>query len=256
MELQDSIGNLGSFGLIALGIVVCEALAVAVQPLVLFFSGTIRRGPVRPEVALTIDDGPDPVSTPRWLEALAAAGIKATFFCPGRSLEARPDLVQAILRAGHELGNHSYSHPWNLAFFSPKRARGELDRAQRAIARLTAAGRFFRPVAGVMSPPLAAAARSLGLTPVTWTARAFDGGPVPVRPQAALRRLGRGLCAGGILALHDNPRSPGPEIVRELRARADRAGLRFVTLSTLLRSERAHLPRTEVERSRGVRATG
>jgi hypothetical protein len=92
-------------------------------------------------------------------------------------------------------------------------------------------------VAGVLSPPLAAAARSLGLVPVTWTARAYDGhGAVPYRvaPARALARLARGVVDGGILLAHDNPGSPGPEIVPALRALADQAGLHFVTLSALL----------------------
>ena len=225
---------------VALTVAVVEAVVSLSSPIFLFHWATIRRGPGRAELTLTIDDGPHPTSTPRWLEALAAANIKATFFCPGARIEERPELARAIVRAGHELANHSHTHPWNLAFFSESHARAELQRAQRVLARVTSVHSWFRPVAGVLSPPLAAAAHSLGLVPVMWTARAYDGGaPFAVGPQAALKRLARGVVAGGILLAHDNPGSPGPEIVPALRALADRAGLQFVTLSTLLAPEAA-----------------
>jgi peptidoglycan/xylan/chitin deacetylase (PgdA/CDA1 family) len=223
---------------VALTIAVLEAVISLSLPLFLFHWSTIRRGPARAQLALTIDDGPHPDSTPRWLAALAAADVKATFFCPGARVEAFPALARAIVAAGHELANHSYSHPWNLAFFTQDHAQTELARAQRALQRVAVVGTWFRPVAGVLSPPLAAAARSLGLVPVTWTARAYDGADpgtwFRVSRAAALRRLSRGVTAGGILLAHDNPGSPGPEIVADLRALADRAGLKFVTVSALL----------------------
>jgi peptidoglycan/xylan/chitin deacetylase (PgdA/CDA1 family) len=220
---------------VALAIGAVEAVVSLSLPLFLFHWSTIRRGPGRAQLTLTIDDGPHPTSTPRWLAALAAADIKATFFCPGARIEERPELARTIVRAGHELANHSHTHPWNLAFFTEARARGELLRAQRVLQRVTSVQSWFRPVAGVLSPPLAAAARSLGLTTVMWTARAYDGQMTfPVPAAKALRRLARGVVAGGILLAHDNPGSPGPEIVPALRALADRAGLQFVTLSTLL----------------------
>jgi peptidoglycan/xylan/chitin deacetylase (PgdA/CDA1 family) len=227
---------------VALTIAVVEAVISLSLPLFLFHWSTIRRGPAHAQLALTIDDGPHPDSTPRWLAALGAADVKATFFCPGARVDAFPELARAIVAGGHELANHSYTHPWNLAFFTQDHARAELLRAQRALQKVAAVGAWFRPVAGVLSPPLAAAARGLGLVPVTWTARAYDGAGAGVGPAAALRRLGRGVVAGGILLAHDNPGSPGPEIVADLRALADRAGLKFVTLSALLAPEPARAP--------------
>jgi peptidoglycan/xylan/chitin deacetylase (PgdA/CDA1 family) len=220
--------------LVFLGLVLFELGGFLGLPILLFYRDTTRRGPRRPTLALTIDDGPDPISTPRWLAALSRAGIKATFFCPGAQLAAQPALARAIVAAGHELANHSYTHHWALAFFSERRARAELARAQATAAAFAPATPWFRPVAGVLSPPLQAAARRLGLAPVTWSARAYDGGFIEMSPAWALARLRRGLVPGGILALHDNPRSPGPAIVEALKARAEARGLQFVTLSQLL----------------------
>jgi peptidoglycan/xylan/chitin deacetylase (PgdA/CDA1 family) len=227
----------GTFLLILLLLALAELGGFLGLPILMFYRETTRRGPRQPVVALTIDDGPDPVSTPRWLAALSRAGIRATFFCPGARLGAHPALARAIVAAGHELGNHSYSHHWALAFFSERRARRELSRAESSVAAFAPPTRWFRPVAGVLSPPLQAAARHLTLQPVTWTARAYDGGFLAMSPAWALARLRGGLVPGGILALHDNPRSPGPAIVEALKALANERGLQFVTLSELLGDE-------------------
>src|SRR5262245_43692171 len=73
--------------------------------------GTVRRGPVDQQaVALTFDDGPDPVFTPRILDILAQFGIQATFFVIGKQVERHPEIVRAIADAGHEVGNHTYTH--------------------------------------------------------------------------------------------------------------------------------------------------
>jgi peptidoglycan/xylan/chitin deacetylase (PgdA/CDA1 family) len=204
-------------------------------PLVLFYGATIRRGPHRAELALTIDDGPDPSSTPALLAALAEAGIVATFFCPTAKLAAQPALAVAMARGGHELANHSHRHPWHLALFSERAARAELDGARQVLAEHGVASRWFRPVAGVVSPPLLRAARALDLRLVTWTARARDGGGTRVAPATAMRRLRPGLVPGGILLLHDRDGAPGAAVVGQLKRLADERGLAFVKLSDLLR---------------------
>lgn len=220
-------------------LVAVAALALAevfifwIMPVWLFFFATTRRGPARPLLALTIDDGPHPVSTPIWLDLLRRHGIKATFFCPGARALAHPALARAIVADGHELANHSHTHPWGLALMRTPRAKEELATAQAALAQFGPVGPWFRPVAGVVSPPLLDAARELRLEAVTWTARPYDG-VVKLSPARAIAHMRRGIVPGGILMLHDNPRSPGPEIIATIKAEADRRGLRFVTLSELL----------------------
>jgi peptidoglycan/xylan/chitin deacetylase (PgdA/CDA1 family) len=73
--------------------------------------GTTRHGSrASKRIALTFDDGPDPVRTPALLDALAALGAKATFFVVGKDVDAHPEVCARIAREGHELGNHTYNH--------------------------------------------------------------------------------------------------------------------------------------------------
>jgi peptidoglycan/xylan/chitin deacetylase (PgdA/CDA1 family) len=153
-------------------------------------------------VALTFDDGPDPEVTPAVLDLLAAAGARATFFCVGQRAEAHPDVVAAIRVRGHGVENHSYSHPNGFAFRARGGLRREILRAQDAIER-SGGGRptLFRAPAGIQNPWLAVVLAAAGLSLVSWTRRGFD--TVTRDAVRVASRLGRGLCAGDILLLHD-----------------------------------------------------
>ncbi|MEV7022457.1 polysaccharide deacetylase family protein [Kitasatospora sp. NPDC093558] len=110
-----------------------------------------------PRVALTFDDGPDPVHTRRVLEILDRYRIRATFFCVGHHAAALPDEVRRIAAAGHELGNHSWSHPF-LPDLTVDQLREQLDRTAEAVARVTGtAPTRFRPPYGALSPEVPAA---------------------------------------------------------------------------------------------------
>jgi peptidoglycan-N-acetylglucosamine deacetylase len=194
----------------------------------------IRRGPSNlAQIALTIDDGPDALLDD-YLAALGRAQIPATFFCIGQKIEAEPDRVRAILRAGHEVQNHTFSHGHFLAMRSLQTNLGDLRRAQTLLAKLDVEPTYFRPVAGVVSPPVQHAAEKAELRVVHWTASARDGGPIEVPPNLALARLSSGLVPGGILVLHDRKHQHGPEIIALLAERGRARGLQFVTLSKLL----------------------
>src|SRR5438067_12573940 len=108
------------------------------------FGRSIWHGPRdRQALALTFDDGPSE-STPQILDALAHYGVAATFFQCGANVERLPEIARAVAAAGHESGNHSYSHPY-LFLRSPRAIESELRRAQQAIEE-RAAGRpaWFR----------------------------------------------------------------------------------------------------------------
>ncbi|MEU8515138.1 polysaccharide deacetylase family protein [Kitasatospora sp. NPDC048722] len=110
-----------------------------------------------PRVALTFDDGPDPVHTRRVLEILDRYGVRATFFCVGHHAVALPDEVRRIAAAGHEVGNHSWSHPF-LADLTVNQLREQLDRTAEAVARVTGtAPTRFRPPYGALSPEVPSA---------------------------------------------------------------------------------------------------
>ena len=91
----------------------------------------------RGEIAITIDDGPDPEVTPRVLEVLAAFEARASFFCIGERVTRYPDLAQEIVRRGHSVENHSQRHRHSFSLLGPWRMAAEIAQAQECIARVT-----------------------------------------------------------------------------------------------------------------------
>jgi peptidoglycan/xylan/chitin deacetylase (PgdA/CDA1 family) len=166
----------------------------------------------RREVWLTIDDGPDPASTPRVLELLAAHGARATFFVVGRQVAKHPELARRIVAEGHTLANHTDSHPaFDFWMAGPRRAGEEIDACARAIRDAgVAAEPYVRPPVGVRSPFLEAQLASRGLTMVLWTVRGFDA--AGRKPEAALRRVASCIRPGAILLAHEAGLNPGERI--------------------------------------------
>jgi peptidoglycan/xylan/chitin deacetylase (PgdA/CDA1 family) len=169
-------------------------------------------------VALTFDDGPDPAVTPRILEILDAHRARASFFCIGDRVAARPDLAAEIARRGHHVENHTYSHRTGFFFHGPARLESEIARAQEVVQRATGrAPAYFRAPAGIRGPLLESALSRHGLALASWTRRGFD--TVARDPVSVLGRLERDLAAGDILVLHDRSRGGGPELVVEVLPR-------------------------------------
>lgn len=190
----------------------------------------------RGEVALTFDDGPDPLVTPAVLDLLDEEAAQATFFCIGRRAAAYPGLLREIVRRGHGVENHSDTHPFAFGAYGPVALHRELSRAQQLIADITGdAPRFFRAPMGLRSPLLDPVLHGLGLRLVSWTHRALDG--VRGDAGAGLRGLTRRLAPGDILLLHDGnaARAAGRPVVLEilpaLLGRMTALGLRSVRLS-------------------------
>jgi peptidoglycan/xylan/chitin deacetylase (PgdA/CDA1 family) len=156
----------------------------------------------RGEVAITIDDGPDPAVTPRVLAQLAEHRAQATFFCVGERVERYTELAQEIVRRGHAIENHSQRHRHNFSLLGPGGMRAEIARAQDSISRVTGSSpRFFRAPAGLRNPFLEPVLESLQLRLASWTRRGFD----TVRGDADMvyQRLANPLRGGDILLLHD-----------------------------------------------------
>jgi peptidoglycan/xylan/chitin deacetylase (PgdA/CDA1 family) len=155
-------------------------------------------------VWLTIDDGPDPVDTPRLLDLLDGAGAKATFFVIGEKVARHPQLVREILRRGHRVGNHTMTHPagWFWAL-TRGRVRMEIVRCQEAV-RTAADGYecvWFRAPAGLRNHAVHPELADLGLRLAGWTVRGFDG--VSAEPELVLRRLKAGLRSGAGVLMHE-----------------------------------------------------
>jgi peptidoglycan/xylan/chitin deacetylase (PgdA/CDA1 family) len=162
----------------------------------------------RPEVWLTIDDGPDPDDTPRILDLLDKHQARATFFLIGRRARPHPELVAEIVRRGHEVGHHTDSHPAG-SFWCASRTRlsRELDEATRTLAPLGPPLRWFRPPVGIKHFLLPRALASRGLQCVTWTIRSGDC--LSRRPETVQAKVVRQLRPGAIVLMHEGPSVPG-----------------------------------------------
>lgn len=158
--------------------------------------------PARDEVSLTFDDGPDPRVTPRVLELLAATGARASFFVVGERAARHPELIRDIVRQGHRVENHTWSHPARFAVLGARAQARELDRAQATLADLTGrAPAYLRAPAGLRNLLLDPLLPGRRLHLVAWTRRGLDKADGNARRVAS--RLTRQLAAGDILVLHD-----------------------------------------------------
>lgn len=197
----------------------------------------------RREVALTIDDGPDPAVTPAVLDLLEHAGARATFFCIARRAREHASLVREIVERGHSVQNHTDVHRHDFALLGPRGFRREIERAQETLTELCGERPIcFRAPAGLRNPFLDPVLHRLGLRLASWTRRGFDTRERdPVR---VLQRLSRGIAAGDILLLHDGNaartaqgRPVVLEVLPALLQRCREAGLRCVTLPQALRGD-------------------
>jgi peptidoglycan/xylan/chitin deacetylase (PgdA/CDA1 family) len=162
----------------------------------------------RGEVALTLDDGPDPGVTPLVLDLLDRHGTRATFFCVGERVRRHAELAREIVRRGHCIENHSQSHRHDFSLLGPAGMRTEIARAQDSIEAATGGTpQFFRAPAGLRNPFLEPVLQGLGLKLASWTRRGFD--TVTGDADTVYRRLTRNLGRGDILLLHDGHAARG-----------------------------------------------
>jgi peptidoglycan-N-acetylglucosamine deacetylase len=192
------------------------------------------------QVAITIDDGPDPAVTPQVLDILETYHARATFFCIGEKAARHPALCRDIVQRGHAIENHSQHHGYGFAFSGIGGFAREIQAAQDTLTGITGRRpRFFRAPAGLRNPLLDPALSRLGLRLVAWTRRGFDTRSADAA--AVCRRLTRALQAGDILLLHDgnSARTPAgtPVILSVLPLVLERcaaSGLHCVTLHDAL----------------------
>ena len=164
------------------------------------------------EVWLTIDDGPDPATTTPMLDLLDAHRARATFFLIGVKAARHPDLVAEIIRRGHTVGNHTFTHPCFRFWCAPAARTGaEVDAAAAALRRAGAAGvPYFRPPAGLKSLALHPQLAARGLTVVLWNIRSLD--TLPFRAGTVVTRLARKIRPGAILLLHESGPRPAHHV--------------------------------------------
>lgn len=189
--------------LITLLLLQLPVVAATLYPHATWFGPVLRRLPTaRPEVWLTIDDGPSG-DTLAFLDLLDEFQARATFFMVSKRAALHPDLVQAIRQRGHDIGNHSETHPAASFWALPATAMArQIGNAQRTLTSLSGtAPRWFRAVVGHANPFVAPALAEHGLTRVSWSARGFDG--VSGDVDRVVARLSRGIKPGAIILLHE-----------------------------------------------------
>ena len=206
-------------------------VAAGLVPTSAVLGPNLRRLPqasvARREIALTIDDGPDPEVTPQVLDLLDGLALRATFFGIGQRVVRHAALARRIVERGHALENHSYRHRHDFSLLGPRAFDRELAAAQHAIAdTVGVAPRFFRAPAGLRNVFLEAALARHDLRLTSWTRRGFD--TVTRDPARVVGRLTDGLAAGDILLLHDGHAArtgdgpaAGPVVVAALPMLAD-----------------------------------
>ncbi|MBD5607625.1 MAG: polysaccharide deacetylase family protein, partial [Desulfovibrio sp.] len=154
--------------------------------------------------ALTFDDGPS-IYTPALLDMLASYGIKATFFLLGRSADYYPEITRRIVREGHEVGNHSWSHP-NLKRLSTDAQAWQIERTDEILRDLGAAPLYMRPPYGAFDERTEKIAEKLGVSLILWSMDSYDWKRLPENYAQILSTRGTVYAEGelrGVFLFHD-----------------------------------------------------
>ena len=154
-------------------------------------------------IVLTFDDGPDEVHTPLILDVLKKQNVKAHFFIIGKKSVLQKELLKRIVKEGHSLGNHSFSHARNLGFTSTKKIIADFNKTNAIIKEVTGqVPLYFRPPFGVTSPGIAKGIKRTNMISVGWTLRSLD--TVAKSSEELLMNLKRKTTnSGQIVLLHD-----------------------------------------------------
>jgi peptidoglycan-N-acetylglucosamine deacetylase len=212
----------------------------AMAPHSQLYGRTLTHGGDPNQLALTFDDGPNDPWTLRLLDVLARHNARATFFMIGKYVRRRPEIARSIQAAGHEIGNHTFSHP-NLIFVPAPRLRQELHDCNQALEdALGSKVELFRPPFGGRRPGVLRIAGELGLKTVMWSLTSYDWSARSA--EAILDKVGGRLNSGKgeIVLLHDGghlafgtDRSHTVEATRRMLEM--NPGKRFVSVSGLER---------------------
>lgn len=185
-------------------------------------------------VALTFDDGPEE-ATENVLDILRKNEVKATFFCIGKKIASKTNILKRIDQEGHLIGNHSYRHDPVLDFFPPFLIKRDLKMANQLIEKaINKKPLFFRPPFGVTTPSMGLAVRDLNYEVIGWDNRSYD--TVPQDEKNILDRIEKNLKPGGIILLHDIlpvQTTLLPKIIEIIRSNS----YRIIPLDELLKKE-------------------
>jgi len=184
-------------------------------------------------IALTFDDGPHPIFTPRILDALKESNAKATFFCIGKNIAGNEALLKRMKDEGHTIGNHSYSHDFWFDLFGTKKMVDDLKHMDGEVSRAgSATPKLFRPPYGVTNPNVKKAILKGGYLPVGWSIRSMD---TVAKDKTTLKsKVLDNMTAGDIVLLHDHMEITA-DVLPELITEIAKKGLRIETVDKILK---------------------
>ncbi len=188
----------------------------------------------RMEIALSFDDGPHPRLTPVILDILEEYGIKATFFMVGENVEYYPDAARAVAEAGHEIGNHTFSHR-KFNRMTEHEMLDEIHACEQAISSVSETPvHFIRPPEGQMNEAMRRVIGTLDYRIILWDVDTRDWAHTP--PAEISRHILDTVQAGDIILMHDfiGHDSPTPEALRVVIPALLERGYRFVTVGELV----------------------
>jgi peptidoglycan/xylan/chitin deacetylase (PgdA/CDA1 family) len=194
------------------------------------------------QIALTYDDGPNDPHTLRLLDVLAKHEVKATFFLIGRYVQQRPEIAREVARAGHIVGNHTFTHPL-LIFKSTTDVHQELTRCRWALQdAIGEHSNLFRPPFGGRRPATLRIVRELNLQPIMWNVTGYDWNAPPA--VAIERKVSRRMRGGDVILLHDGghkhmgaDRTQTVLATDHLISRYRSEGFEFVTIPQMMKQE-------------------
>jgi len=233
-------------------LIIFVAVAVlGVALFTIFFDEAVmlRKGTVYREqtldkiVALTFDDGPSPLWTPRILDELKKSGVKATFFMLGDHVQKYPDVAKRVAEEGHEIGNHTYDHHV-LIYYKMEELEKELRDTEKIIKDVTGkTTEYFRPPKAWLTTQEKEKIKAMGYKIILWSLNSKDW--VSFDDKYIIRYILRNIQPGDIILFHDSGgvfSTEGgsrketvltiPKLVEKLRAK----GYRFVTITELLKN--------------------
>ncbi len=187
-------------------------------------------------LALTFDDGPSPTFTREILDLLAKYNAKATFFVMGKQAQMYPEIVLREHREGHEIGNHTYSHP-EVNHIPFEELKEDLFQAHQLIAEITGGNMaLFRPTSGFYDDKIVKVARLLGYKVVIWTWGQDSRDWTGISGQTIAMRLIKTVKPGNIILFHDQGgnRSNTITALNIILPVLTRQGYHFSTVSGLL----------------------
>jgi peptidoglycan-N-acetylglucosamine deacetylase len=191
------------------------------------------------QLALTYDDGPNDPHTLHLLDVLGRRNVRATFFLIGRYVQQRPDIVRDLVKAGHVIANHTFTHPL-LIFRGTDQLRTQLTGCERALSDAGGGhSNLFRPPFGGRRPAVLRTARRMGLEPIMWNVTGYDWNAPSV--EHIEQKVSRKVRGGDVILLHDGghrafgaDRSYTVTATDRLISRYQSEGYEFVTIPEMM----------------------